>query len=70
MGQYDDALAAYNESIRLRPDNYYAHVSRGWLYEKQGNITAAKADYEKAAELKTPNDWLKRALKRIKPKSE
>ena len=70
IGQYDDALAAYNESIRLRPDNYYAHVNRGWLYEKQGNIAAAKADYEKAAELKTPNDWLKRALKRIKPKSE
>lgn len=63
-GDFDRALAAYNEALTLTPESASLYRNRGWLYEKQGKVSLARADYRKAAELAEPNDWLKRALER------
>ena len=62
MDQPEEALAEYAQALELRPDDAYIYVNRGWLHQKQGRLDLARADYEKAASLKTPDAWLKRAL--------
>lgn len=65
-GDRDKALEELNTAIRLSPDYRNAYMNRGWVYEKQGRIDKARADYERAAELGEPDDWLKRALERVR----
>lgn len=62
----DEALAEYGKALALGPNEPFVYTSRGWLHEKQGRLELARADYEKAASLGTPNDWLKRALERTR----
>ena len=64
MKEPDKALLEYAEALRLDPDFGYIYANRGWLYEQQGRLDLARADYEKAATLMEPDDWLKRALER------
>jgi tetratricopeptide (TPR) repeat protein len=64
--QSDEALAEYAKALELRPDDGFIYVSRGWLHEKQGRRDLARTDYEKAASLAPPSDWLKRALERTR----
>ena len=61
-----EALAEYAEALKLRPKNPIIYIERGWLYEKQGKLDLARLDYEKAAALRPPNAWLKRALERMR----
>jgi tetratricopeptide (TPR) repeat protein/uncharacterized membrane protein YhaH (DUF805 family) len=65
LGRLDEALTEYTEALQIRADDYFVYVNRGWLYEKQGNRVAARGDYEKAASLKDPDEWLRRALERV-----
>jgi tetratricopeptide (TPR) repeat protein len=67
MKRFDEALAEYNQTLALRPDDAYTYLDRDWLHEQQGRLDLARADYEKAATLMTPDDWLKRALERTGP---
>ncbi len=62
----DKALLEYAEALRLAPNFGDIYVNRGWLYEKQGKLSLARVDYEKAATLMNADDWLKRALERTK----
>ncbi len=64
-GDPGKALEELNNAIKLRPDYRNAYTHRGWVYEKQGHLEKARVDYEKAAELGEPDDWLKRALERM-----
>lgn len=66
MKETDKALSEYAEALRLDPDFGYIYANRGWLHEQQGRSVLARADYEKAAALMEPDDWLKRALERTK----
>ena len=66
MDRPEEALAEYAQALELRPNDGYIYANRGWLYEKQGRLDLARADYEKAASLTTPDDWLKRALERTR----
>jgi tetratricopeptide (TPR) repeat protein len=66
LARPEDALAEYAQALELRPNDGYIYVNRGWLHEKQGRPDLARADYEKAASLTTPDDWLKRALERTR----
>jgi tetratricopeptide (TPR) repeat protein len=66
MQRGEEALADYASALELRPDDAFAYISRGWLHEKQGRLDLAKLDYEKAASLQPPDDWLQQALERTR----
>jgi tetratricopeptide (TPR) repeat protein len=62
--RFDEALSDYDHALEFAPDNRFIYVNRGWLYEKKGDIEKAHADYEKAASLAPPDEWLTQALER------
>ena len=45
------AIAAYDEILRLQPENAEAAYLRGAAYDRLGNRTAAMADYDVALRL-------------------
>lgn len=49
--RYDVALDRYTQIIRLDPDNAWAHMNRGYVYEELGESAKAQADMQKAREL-------------------
>lgn len=50
-GSLDEALADLNEAIRIDPNSTYAHWNRAEIYRHKGELTSAKADYERALSL-------------------
>jgi tetratricopeptide (TPR) repeat protein len=55
QGKYDEALADYNRSLELRPDNPAILNNRGRTYDELGRYDEALADYNRSLELK-PDD--------------
>ena len=51
MRIYQDAITAYNETIRLQPDFANAYVNRGLAKEKLGQYESAIMDYSRAIEI-------------------
>ena len=51
-GDYDAAIAAFSELIRLDPKNAEAYFYRGWTYECKGDHDKAIADCSEAIRLK------------------
>lgn len=51
-GDYDRAIAAYTEAIRLKPDYAFAFNNRGVSHNKKGEYDLAIADYTEAIRLK------------------
>lgn len=49
--QYGLALSAFNESLRLQPDQADARALRGSVLRRIGDIEGARVDYQRAAEL-------------------
>ena len=47
----DEGLADLNEAIRIDPYSAYAHWNRAEIYRHKGELTSAKADYERALSL-------------------
>lgn len=54
LGRLDEALAAYDAAIRLKPDNAAAHTDRGVALHALGRPDAALASYDTAIAL-APN---------------
>ena len=52
IGKAENAIAAYDGAIRLKPDYAAAHCNRGSLYYALGDYTAALQDYDAAIRLK------------------
>ena len=48
----DDALAFYDELLKLNPVDAIAYHQRGWLHERRHEFDKARADYEKAIDLR------------------
>ena len=48
LGRSEEALSAFNEALRLTPEDPYIVYNRGVAYEKMGNPAAAKADFIQA----------------------
>lgn len=60
MADYEAALAAWDQAA------YAAYGNRGILFERRGDKVRALADYERAAALRPNDDWLKRAIERVR----
>jgi tetratricopeptide (TPR) repeat protein len=56
MKRFEEALAEYEQVLAIRPEDAHTYLDRGWLYEQQGRLDLARADYQKAATLMTPDD--------------
>jgi Flp pilus assembly protein TadD len=54
-GKYNDAIAAYDWSLELRPDNPDALDNRGIAYSRLGRWNEALADLSRSLELKPDN---------------
>ncbi|MGE3627771.1 MAG: tetratricopeptide repeat protein, partial [Hyphomicrobiales bacterium] len=48
LGNYDEALADYDEALRIRPTLVHAIVGRGLVFEKKGDLAAARKEFERA----------------------
>jgi tetratricopeptide (TPR) repeat protein len=55
QGKYNDALAAYNWSLELRPDHPAALYNRGITYSHLERYDEALADFNRSLELKPDN---------------
>ena len=51
-GEYDLAIADYDEAIRLNPGDAHTYYRRGLVYDSEKQYEAAIADYDKAINLK------------------
>lgn len=55
IGNYRDAIADYNEAIRLSPSESYLYYNRALAFARIGNVRSAIADYNIAIRLR-PDD--------------
>ena len=46
MGQYEDAMGAYKQAIRLKPDSVKAHLDLGMAYLKVGDKGSALEEFK------------------------
>ena len=49
--QYEAAIEQYRRAIAAEPRSYWAHLSLGWAYERQGRVADAIAAIEQARRL-------------------
>jgi len=50
-GDFDSAIAAFTEAIRLDPEDAEAYYGRGVAYEKKGEKSKAEEDFAQAKKL-------------------
>jgi protein O-GlcNAc transferase len=55
LGRHEDAVAAYDQAIRLQPDHFESHCGRGLAQHRRRNLDAALASYGDAVALR-PED--------------
>ena len=54
-GQYEEAIASFKKSIRIKPDDANAHYSLGLAYDESGQYEEAIASYKEVLRIK-PDD--------------
>ncbi|QPJ66459.1 MAG: tetratricopeptide repeat protein [Candidatus Nitrohelix vancouverensis] len=54
-GQFDEAIAAYDKSIKLNPSATVVHINKGLAFKKKKNYEGARLSFEKAVELEPQN---------------
>lgn len=55
LRQYEDAVAAFNDALRVQPNNADALLGRGLAYAQQEKYALALKDYDRAAQLNPQN---------------
>lgn len=55
LGRYEEALEAYEATLKIEPDKSEAHYSMGYVYGKTGRIEDAKRKYADVLNLKFNN---------------
>ncbi len=63
-----EALQRFEQVIKLAPNNPEAHYSAGIVYESNGNLIEAMADYKKAADLNPENHEYIEAVQAVQKK--
>ena len=62
---YDSAIAAFNQAIRLDPKYAVTYVNRGYVYEQKSNYRRAIADYDQAVKLDPNNAFARLNRERV-----
>jgi len=61
LGDYDRAIAAYQEAVRIDPQYAPAHYNLGTIYMERGNDAEALAHFEQVLKNPSPQIDLKAA---------
>ena len=64
LGQYDQAVSAYKEAIRLKPDSGEDWYGLGWVYNQEGQRSEVMKVYERLKTLdpKLADEFFKAAV--------
>ena len=65
-GEYDRAIEDFDTAIDLDENDSYSNYRRGWAYLSLGDVTKARADFNKALELGHDKDEIEAALAELK----
>ena len=65
-GDFEKAIADFDQAIKLSPRDAEAHAARGNAHEEVGNDAAAKADYARALQLDPNNEDAQEGMERLK----
>lgn len=63
--QLDAAMAYVNLNLEYYPDSSRSYVMRAQVFAEQGDIAAARRDYEKALEMEPDSWWIKEQLDKL-----
>ena len=55
LGQFSDSIKAFDEAVRLRPDNADVLINRGWAKYKVARYKEAVKDFDEALQVKPDN---------------
>lgn len=61
-GRYDEALAAYDDAVKINGRNADLHLQRGHLYKLMGNSPAAAWAYQQAHNLDPANEHVRHEI--------
>jgi tetratricopeptide (TPR) repeat protein len=53
QGRWEEALAAYQESLRVNPDNPQTYLNIGFVYYEMGYDQKAQKAFDRASKLQT-----------------
>jgi tetratricopeptide (TPR) repeat protein len=73
IGEVDSAIVALSEAIKIDPNNAFVYYNRGLTYSEKGDTVNAIADFKKALELNTDEDFneqLQQQLDALQQKSQ
>lgn len=63
--QLDAAMAYINLNLEYYPESSRSYVLRAQIWTEQGDITAARQDYEKALEIEPQSGWIREQLDKL-----
>jgi tetratricopeptide (TPR) repeat protein len=70
LGDFERAMAEFDRSISLCPDNAWVYFNRAMIYENKGQLEKAKSDYELSLQKNMPKlSVLKRKYAEVKIKT-
>jgi tetratricopeptide (TPR) repeat protein len=70
LGDYERAMAEFDRSITLCPENAWAYFNRAMAYEKKGDLAKAMSDYKLSLQKNTPKlSVLKRNYAEVRVKT-
>ena len=56
LEQYEEAIADYDQALRVQPDNMLAYIHRGLAKARMGDFEEAIIDFNQALELEPDNE--------------
>lgn len=66
MNEFRAAVADLDAALALNPENALALRMRGMAYERLGDVSRARGDYQNALKLRPNDTWLKDRMQRLR----